>query len=198
MLLISFLSFFGQSAIPTVRYFSTVQIENVYTKNRLTVTTDPDSQTFEPAWIYASRPPFEDGWTWTVVPSHSPMELARTPVQCGDNISLSNPVAKLFVGTRITPIGVQVVPSVHSRGESDEWTVICRNPPHWAREQQIQLRNVLHGCFLSTSLEDRPKEGSPRFGVTCGPLTADAVWRSAEGVYFGDARGTESSFDDNL
>jgi hypothetical protein len=176
-----------RDVVPTVRYLSPVQIQNVYSGIRLSVTTETDAATHEMPWIYASPPPFDDGWIWTIEPVHSRIALARSPVQCGDNISLSNPVSNLFVGTRATVNGLEVLPSDRVRDESNHWTVICRHPPFWIRDEQIHLRNVRHGCFLATSLAGRPNEKIPKFNVTCGPLTSNAVWQSGEGVYFEDA-----------
>jgi hypothetical protein len=176
---------------PIVRYSSVVHIKNFYSKHRLTVTTDADGQGCDVPWIFASRPPFDDGWMWTIEPMDSAILLAREPVRCGDNISMSNPIAKLYVGTRLATTGIEVIPSAHHRGDSDRWTVICHNPPQWIRDEQIQLQNVKHGCFLATSLGGRAKESVNRFNVTCGGLTADAVWRAAEGVYFGEVTPAE-------
>jgi hypothetical protein len=173
---------------PIVRYSSVVQIKNFYSKHRLTVTTDADGQSYEIPWIFASRPPFDDGWMWTIEPTDSTILRARDPVTCGDNISMSNPVAKLYVGTRLTTNGVEVIPSAHPRGDSDQWTVVCRNPPQWTRDEEIQLQNVKHGRFLATSLGARAKETVNRFNVT---LNADAVWKAVEGVYFGEVRPAE-------
>jgi hypothetical protein len=189
MLLLSCL--LGRQVPPIVRYSSVVQIKNFYSKHRLTVTTDSDGQNYEIPRIFASRPPFDDGWMWTIEPTDSAILRAREPVRCGDNISMANPIAKLYVGTRLTANGVEVIPSTHRRGDSDQWTVICRNPPHWTRDEQIQLQNAKHGCFLATSLGGRANETVNRFNVTCGGLNADAVWKAVEGVYFGEVKRAE-------
>ena len=182
------LSLVCAAVVPIVRYSSVIQIKNVYSKNRLTVTADQTGATYEQPWIYASRPPFDDGWLWTIEPASGDIALAREPVKCGDNVTLSNPNVNSYVATRVTFNGVEVVPAPTATGDADQWQVICRNADVWVRDAQIMLKNRKHGCFLSTNLDVRQREGVNKFNVTCGSLSQDAVWRAVEGVYFGEGK----------
>jgi hypothetical protein len=183
---------------PTVKYSSVIQIKNVYSKNRLTVTTESNGVAYEQPWVYSSRPPFDDGWMWTINSAYDSVLKAREPVKCGDNITLGNPVSELFVTTRVTYHGIEIVPSSHLRGEADFWTVVCREGPTWMRDAEVQLRNAKHGCYLSTSLDARIKDGVNRFNVTCAPLSADAVWKAVEGVYFTDSDNSQGKSSEGL
>lgn len=173
---------------PAVRYSSVVQIKNVYSKNRLTVTADQSGATYEQPWIYASRPPFDDGWLWTIEPAEGGIALARETVKCGDNITLMNPNVNSYLATRVTFNGVEVVPAPAASGEGDHWQVQCREADVWVRDAQIMLKNRRHGCFLSTSLDVRQRETVNKFNVTCSSLSQEAVWKAVEGVYFGEGK----------
>jgi hypothetical protein len=168
---------------PDVRYSSVVQLKNVYSKNRLCVTTDLSGQNAETPSIYSTRPPFDDGWLWTIESSNDTLSLTRDVVDCGSAIALSNPLTGFYLATRNTSRGIDVVPTPYTRGGADFWRVICRGT-RWARDEQIQLRNTRHGCYLTTTLEGREKETVNRFNVTCTKLSRGAVWKAAEGVYF--------------
>jgi hypothetical protein len=168
---------------PIVRYTSVIQIKSFYSKNRLTVTTDPNGPTFGAPAIYSTRPPFDDGWLWSINQADGSMDRAREAVLCGDNISLSSPITGQYVATRSNGNSIEVFPTEKRRG-GFEWTLICRNPPNWTRDEQVQFRNVDNGCFLSTSLYSRMKEGINLYNVSCSGLSEAAVWRAVEGVYF--------------
>lgn len=169
---------------PSVRYSSVIQIKNVYSKNRLTVTTETGGIQYQQPTIYSTRPPFDDGWTWVINPEEDNITLARTPVKCGSNITMMNPINKLYVSTSSTSEKVDVVPSPHPQGKESVWTVICEKGDVWIRDQEIQLLNAKYNCFLSTSLALRTKELTNRYNVTCSSLSADAIWKAAEGIYF--------------
>lgn len=185
---------------PIVRYSSVIQIKNQYSKNRLTVTTDREGQVYEQPWIYSSRPPFDDGWLWSIDPASGDINLAREPVKCGDNITLKNPTANSYIATRVTFNGVEVVPAAKLNGAADHWTVIC-NDDVWMRDRQIMLQNRDHKCYLTTSMDARQKPGVNKFNVTCDAvMTSGSVWKSVEGVYFGEGRNTmkQNTFEEEL
>lgn len=183
--------------VPIVRFSSAIQIENFYSKNRLSVTTESNSVQFEPPVIYSSHPPFEDGWTWIINPDDDNISLARTPVTCGSQITLFNPVAKLYLSTHQGSNGLEVVPSNLVQGEQSVWTVICDQGKNWVRDQKIQLINTKHNCYLTTSLKYHPKELVNRFNVTCEPLSANSIWAAAEGLYFLGPEDENSNKDTN-
>jgi hypothetical protein len=169
-----------------VRYSSVVQLKSVYTKNRLGVTTDFSTPNAESATVFSSRPPFDDGWLWTVESANESAALTRDAVRCGDALVLSNPITGLFVATRAAAGAVAVVPSPYARGGADAWRVVCRQQPYWERDAQVQLRNAKHGCYLGTGLRARDRETVNRFNVTCDRLSAGAVWAAVEGIYFAE------------
>jgi hypothetical protein len=167
----------------SVKYFSAIQLKSVYSKNRLAVTTDLTPSDSGPPLIFSSRPPFDDGWIWTIESSNE-SSITRDPVRCGDSITISNPISGLFVGTRTSGKGAEVIPAPDSRSPANHWRVICRDGPNWIRDGQIQLKNAKHGCYLGSTLKGREKETINKFSVTCGRLNAGAVWTAAEGIYF--------------
>ena len=181
---------------PSVRYSSSIQIKNAYSKNRLTVTTETSSIQYQQPTIYSTRPPFDDGWTWVIEPEEDNITLARTPVKCGSNITMINPIAKLYVSTTLNSDKVDVVPSSRVQGKESVWTVVCESGDVWVRDHQIQLLNAKYNCYLSTSLALRTKELVNRYNVTCSSLSADAVWKAAEGIYFLDPKAQEKKNDD--
>ena len=194
-MLILFSIFAAIKAPPTVRYSSVVQLKNKYSKNRLCVTSETNGPQFELPSIYSTHPPFDDGWTWIVESELDDLEFARKPVKCGSNITLMNPVSSYYLSTRKHGnSGVEVVPSSHVQGKQSVWSVICDRGENWIRDQSIQLRNAEFGCYLTTSLEMRTKELVNKYNVTCAKLTADAIWKAAEGVYFLD---NENNDDEN-
>jgi hypothetical protein len=178
-----------------VRYLSVLQLKNFYSKNRLGIVTDVTVKTQGPA-IFTSRPPFDDGWMWTIEPTSNDTTSFNSPVRCGDAIALSNPINGLYLGTRSKSNIVDVIPSPYLRGESDQWELICRNSPVWSRADQIQLKNIQSGCFLSSSIHGREKETVHKFNVTCEKLTANGVWIAAEGAYLAGGKGNEGKSDD--
>ncbi|OHT10320.1 hypothetical protein TRFO_20455 [Tritrichomonas foetus] len=182
---------------PIVRYSAPIQLKNKYSKNRLCVTVENNAVTYEPPTIFSSRPPFDDGWTWIVEPDVDNIHLARSPVKCGANISLQNPISRYYVSTRIGLNGVEVVPTAHVQGDLSVWTVICDEGENWIRDRSVQLKNPANDCFLTTSLAARTKELVNRFNVTCEPLSANGVWRAVEGVYFleDDEKKADDEFD---
>jgi hypothetical protein len=135
---------------------------------------------------------------WTIESAEDPLGQAREPVMCGDVITLSNPVSELYVTTRVTFHGIEVVPSSHLRGEADHWTLMCRGGPKWIRDEEIQLKNAKHGCYLSTSLAGRIKEGVNRYNVTCSEISSDSVWKAVEGVYFTDPEVADTKGSDGI
>jgi hypothetical protein len=86
-----------------------------------------------------------------------------------------------------------VVPAPHARGDAAFWKVICRNPPNWFGDQEVQFRNVKHQCYLATGLKGREKETINKFNVTCGRLNKGAVWAAVEGIYFNEELGDDKS-----
>jgi hypothetical protein len=174
------------SAGPSVTYSSVIQLKSLYSKNRLAITIDlPDRTSGSPS-VFSSRPPFDDGWLWMVESSEVNTSFTRKPVRCGDLVTLSNPIVGLYLATRATSKAVEVVPAPYTRGAADYWTVICRDPPIWVQDAQIQLKNAKHGCYLGTGIKNRARETVNKFNVTCGPLSAGAVWGAVEGVYFSE------------
>jgi hypothetical protein len=184
-MLLFFLTFSFSTNL-SVKYFSAIQLKNVYSKNRLSVTTDLTASDSGPPTIFSSRPPFDDGWVWTIESSNK-TSVTRDAVRCGNSITLSNPITGLFVATRAIGKVVEVVPAPDLRSTANHWIVMCRDPPHWIHDAQIQLKNAKHGCYLSTTLKGREKETINKFSVTCSRLSAAAVWTAAEGLYFHDA-----------
>lgn len=169
--------------IPIVRYSSTIQIENVYSQNRLSVTTEPS---FNLPQVYSSRSPFDDGWLWTIEPSEENMSLAKTPVYCGDKIKLINPITHYMVSIRTQNRRKPVLAITHPTGPQDLWQVVCESGNEWTQYKRIQLMNVKDKCYLSTGFV-RQKELTNQFNVTCSPLSDQSVWQAAEGVYFEEA-----------
>ena len=182
--------------VPSVKYSSAIQIKNVYSKNRLTVTTETSGIQYQQPTIYSTRPPFDDGWTWVIEPEEDNIRLARTPVKCGANITMMNPIAKLYVSATSNSDKIDVVPSSRQQGKESVWTVICESGDYWVRDHQIQLLNAKYDCYLSTSLELRTKELVNRFNVTCSSLSSDAVWKAAEGIYFLDPKAKKVDAED--
>jgi hypothetical protein len=112
-------------------------------------------------------------------------------VLCGENISFSSQVTGQYVAVQSEGTEFEVYPADKGRG-AFEWTVICRSPPNWVRDEEVQFQNTKYGCLLSTSLELRYKEGINLYNVTCAGLTEAAVWRAVEGVYFNRPEPTEA------
>ena len=182
---------------PSVRYSYAIQSKNVYSKNRLTVTTETGGIQYQQPTIYSTRPPFDDGWTWIINPEEDNITLARTPIKCGSNITMMNPLNKLYVSTTSNSEKVEVVPSAHLQGKQSVWTVICESGDVWIRDKQIQLLNAKYNCYLSTSLALRTKELVNRYNVTCSSLSADAIWKASEGIYFLDRETQNKKNDDS-
>ncbi|KAH0790779.1 Stromal cell-derived factor 2 [Histomonas meleagridis] len=182
---------------PTVRYASVIQLKNVYSKNRLSVTTETGS--FQSPTIYSSRPPFEDGWTWSIDSVSDSVFISGQPVQCNGNITIRNPLTKLYVSTKPSSGGVEVVPSIHNDDSSTQWQVICSSGTEWVKGEKVQFYNIAHKCFLSTSLEGR-QELLNKFNVTCSSLSADTIWKASQGVYImpNEEKPKEDYYDSEL
>ena len=165
---------------PVIRYSSVIQLKNVYSKNRLSITSESGS--FQIPTIYSSRPPFEDGWTWSIDSVGDNILNSGQPIQCHANITIRNPLTKLYIGTKSSLGNIEVVPSIHNDDASTQWTVICSNGSEWVKGEKVQFYNVAHKCFLSTSLEGRQGMLN-KFNVTCSSLSADTIWKASQGVY---------------
>ncbi|KAH0795434.1 stromal cell-derived factor 2 [Histomonas meleagridis] len=166
---------------PVVRYSSVIQLQSVYSGNKLSTTTESDS--LEIPSIYCTRLPFDNGWLWVVDDVVDPIENSRKPIECGSNITLINPITKSYVGTKKSHDGIEVVPTTLGDDPENQWTVICSKGPNWVKDDEVQLQNVKNSCYLSTSLELRQDDLSIKYNVTCSPLSSASVWKSAEGVY---------------
>ena len=157
------------SAVEVV-YGSSLQLKSVYTKHRVGVTTSGDPM------VFASRPPYNEGWMWTIEPDKENASLARRPVLCGSNIALFSTISEVYMAVNAGA----VVARPSNEGPSSHWLVTCEAGTTWDDSVEISLMNVDGQCFLSTELDGA--EG--RFNVTCGALQKGSIWKAAEGIYF--------------
>lgn len=157
-------------------YGASLQLKSVYTKHRVGVTTTGDPV------VFASRPPYNDGWMWTIEPDEENASLARSSVVCGSQISLSSTVA----GAYLSVAEGEVVALPSNEGEASQWVLDCESGTVWDDEVEVSLMNVGSKCYLSTSFEG--SEG--KFRVSCGKLEKGSIWKAAEGIYFSEHGST--------
>ena len=162
-----------------VVYGASLQIKSVYTKNRITVTTDSAAAAYGDAEVFASRPPYNDGWLWTIEPDEENASLARTSVMCGASIALSSTITGTYIS--VENGGVVALPS--NQGTISQWQVTCESGNVWTDEVEITLMNLRNKCFLGTNLDAE----NGKFKTFCGPLQKGSIWRAAEGIYFSDS-----------
>lgn len=180
-----FINLLGLGSCKDILYSSAFELKNVYTKNRIGVKPQ-DSKFFYENLIYSSRPPYSDDWFWTIEPDEDNPELARTPIKCGSIVALSNTINGVYLSTKNTTTGIQIVPSDSNQGVSSQWYLLCRNSTIWQQNAQIQLQNVKYKCFLSTNLENKIPNRHNMYQVNCTGLSKFTVWKSAEGIFFED------------
>ena len=167
-------------SVPVV-YGSSIQLKSVYTKNRLGVTTETAASSRQDPVIFSSRPPYDDGWLWTVEPDEENSSLARTAVACGSIIAFSNPFSGAYLSTKKTESGFEVVPATANTDTSSQWTVQCESGDIWEDSTEILIVNLRNKCMLRTGFE----KFQNKFAVNCTTeLDKGAVWKSAEGIYF--------------
>lgn len=160
----------GASAVP-IRFGSSVELRNKYTENRLGMTLKETSK-----FVFSSRPPFDDGWLWSVYPLENYNGNALKVVKCSERVKLVNSATNMTLGIK----GSRVVPLDVS---DDSWTVVCRSGEEWTQGQQIHLLNDQHNCYLYSSLSDPVQGYDNKWTVGCGGLNHDGVWEASEGFY---------------
>jgi hypothetical protein len=165
-----------------IAYSSAIQLKSVFTKNRLGVTTDSKATSYQQPLIYSSRPPYEEGWFWTIEPDEEDFSRARSPVMCGSAVALSSPITGSFLSARITGNKTEVIPLPANQGAPSQWIVECQNGPQWTQGDSIFLINLKYKCYLTTSFA--AMEFPNKYEVGCGKMSANAVWKAAEGIYF--------------
>ena len=157
-------------------YGASLQLKSVYTKHRMGVTTTGDPV------VFASRPPYNDGWMWTIEPDEENASLARGSVACRAAVSLYSTVA----GAYLSVVEDEVVALPSNEGAASQWVVDCESGTAWDDDVEVSLMNVGSRCYLSTSFEG--DEG--KFRVSCGQLAKGSIWKAAEGIYFSEHGST--------
>lgn len=179
-----------------VTYTSAIQIKNVYSKNRLTVTSESKFGQFGELHIFSSRPPYQDGWIWAIQPDEDDINLVRTPIPCGAYVSFSSPITNSFISARNSSSKIEIEPTAHSQGTASLWKVICRDQKSdakWMYNEQVNFFNLKYKCYLQTNLTSEIQENSNQYHVSCSSLNADSVWKAAEGIYFKEAEKIEEN-----
>lgn len=173
------------SSSSLVTFTSSVQLKGVYTKNRLGVVIQKNMYNNEPPLVYTSRPPYDDGWYWTVEPDEENVSMAREPVPCGSTIVLSSPTTELYLSAKVKS-GVSMAAAVTHKSEpADQWILECKNNATvWNEAEEVLFQNIKYKCYLASSLADRIPEQENKFAVKCSPLSSDAVWKVSEGIFF--------------
>ena len=184
---------------PTIRYSSAIQLRNVYSRNKLCTNVDCKAK-FETPIIFSTRPPFNDGWTWSVEPvGANTYEDSRKEVECGANVSFMSLISQVYLGAKMVNGLINVTASHSNEEDENQWTVLCKNNDKWVKGDEIKLRNAKYGCYLKTNFDAmNEKENDGRYKVGCGSLDADAIWESAEGVYILENKVEEKDKNDEL
>jgi len=180
-----------------IKYSSSIQLKNQYTFTRLSTTVNNAAQAHLIPKIFASGPPFEDGWNWIPEPSNSDSSMARTSIKCGSNISLFSSVSQYFLSIRKQEGELEIFPSTSNDDSRSYWTVICEKGENWENNLEIQLKNVKYECYLSTFLSDLYEETENQFYAKCSPLSPNAVWVVNDGVFILDSK-VENTHDEEL
>jgi hypothetical protein len=167
-----------------ITYSSCVQLKSVYTKNRIGITTESNAASYRQPVIHSSRPPYKDGWFWTIEPDEENASLTRTIVQCGSILALSSTITNSYLSTKAGPNGTDVVPATSNQGAASQWILACETGPEWRQGGEIMLQNLKYKCWLQTGFDQHVKDAPDKYTVTCGGIAAGAVWRAVEGMYF--------------
>jgi hypothetical protein len=175
---------FSSARSVSVVYSSAIQLKNVYTKNRIGITTESDAASYRAPIIYSSRPPFDSGWFWTIEPDEDNASLARTAVLCDSALSLSSTVTGSFLSTAMVQNRTEVVPATTNQGPASQWVLKCENGPVWSQGDAVMFMNLKNKCYLQTGFQTQAKDLPDKWAVECGGITSGAVWKAAEGIYF--------------
>jgi len=169
----------------------------MYTKNRLSSFSPPQNSVDLVSFAYSSPPPYEDGWMWIVEPSGDNINYGSS-IQCGDDVVLKSSINNHYIEAINNDGNVSIGVSNEILGESSQWTVICRTPPYWDTDQQVQLKNSKYGCYLQTSFENEFPDDENKYSVNCSSLSKASVWIVTEGAIFGDSIKDEKPNTDEL
>ncbi|OHT13146.1 hypothetical protein TRFO_16808 [Tritrichomonas foetus] len=173
-----------------ISYGSSVQIKNVYTKNRLGVTTNTDAKSYTKPTIYSSRPPYDEGWLWTIEPDEENSNLTRTTVPCDSIVALSSTSNEAYLSTRKTKKGLIVEATSSNQGIESQWVIKCpTNYNIWEQNMQFQLFNLKNKCYLTTSFEKKIQAN--KYFVTCENVTSNSIWKVAEGIFLDSDQSTD-------
>ncbi|KAH0806466.1 putative dolichyl-phosphate-mannose protein mannosyltransferase [Histomonas meleagridis] len=177
-----FFILFFSSYSKVIVYSSVIQLKGVYSENRLAISTDEKIR--KNPIIYSSRPPYDDGWLWTIENPEEGTEAARMPVSCGSTLTLFNEISGQYLSTRRD--GNKIVATADRNGQSakSQWILTCRNNTnYWEQSQPIFLKNLKYKCYLSTSFDSQIPDETNKFSVYCSPLSASSIWKTSEGLY---------------
>lgn len=175
-----------------------IQLKNVYSKNRLSVTTKPSNDTFLSEEIFSSRPPFSSGWFWTISPHDNNQLLHRHPIKCGSNVTLSSSINNKFLGIHKTVRGFESIPFSHGNSLRSKWSIVCRSGEFFETETQFELKNVAEDCFLSTSIDKEVPGSINKYYVDCENESMSSVWYVSEGIFLPEDEKREKAATDRI
>lgn len=162
------------------------------------ITIPKNAHAFEAPFIFSSRPPFDNGWYWTIEPEDDNNTLTRQPVMCGSIVTLVNPTVEHYLSTKPGSNGIEAVAVGHKHEASDQWLLVCKNNTIWTQDEPIQLINVKNKCYLSTNLYEKIPDSANKYVVKCGPLNDETVWYASEGIYYKDPEVNTRSQEEEL
>ncbi|CAB3407170.1 unnamed protein product [Caenorhabditis bovis] len=127
---------------------------------------------------------------WQIFPGLQKTCNRGDPIKCGETIRLKHLTTGRFLHSHdfSAPLSKshQEISAFGSEEESDsgdEWLLMC-NEDEWTEEEQVKLKHVVTGAYLSLSGQQygRPIHGQ-REVVGTSDVTAGSSWKAAEGIY---------------
>ena len=179
-------------------YLSSIQLQNVYTGNRLASSLISNIPNEDDPIIYSIQPPFDDTWNWIVEPSIDNIELSGQKIKCGSIITLKNAQNKLYISTNFSNNEAKVIPTLFNQGISSQWVVTCRNSNFWKLNEQINLMNMKYNCFLSTSFYKEIPDKIDFFEVSCHQLNSSSIWSINDAIIFGETLKNNEEINEEL
>ena len=177
-----FLALFVFSCSKLVVYSSMLQLKGVYSGNHLAVSIDEKLR--KKPMIYSSRPPYDDGWLWTIEHADDGIDAARLLISCGSTLTLSNEISGLYLSTKQYGNKTIATPAYDGQSAKSQWILICRNSTNYLEQSQpILLKNLKYKCYLSTSFSDKIPDETGMFSVNCSSISASSIWEASEGIY---------------
>ncbi|CAI5439259.1 unnamed protein product [Caenorhabditis angaria] len=127
---------------------------------------------------------------WQLFPALNEQHKRGEAIKCDSKLRLKHLTTGTFLHSHhfTAPLSKQhqEVSAFGSESESDsgdDWVVVC-NTDDWIESEQIKLRHVVTGSYLSLSGQQfgRPIHGQ-REVVGTSSITTGSSWKAAEGIY---------------